>query len=83
MIPNGERHHYIAVKKLLALLRRITTKHHGDFYCLYLLHSFRTENKLISRENKDFWIITMLFKTLKHYQYQNSDKAPFIIYPDF
>ena len=83
MIPNGERHHYIAVKKLLALLRRITTKHHGDFYCLYFLHSFRTENKLISRENKDFWIITMLFKTLKHYQYQNSDKAPFIIYADF
>ena len=34
MTPNGERWHYIAVKKLLALLRAITSKYHGDFYCL-------------------------------------------------
>ena len=34
MIPNGEGWHYIAVKKLPALLRGITSKHQGDFYCL-------------------------------------------------
>ena len=31
---------------LLALLRGVTSKHGGDFYCLKNLHSFRTENKL-------------------------------------
>ena len=42
MIPNGEKWHYLAVKKLSALLRGITPKHYSDFYCLNCLHSFRT-----------------------------------------
>ena len=46
MIPNGEKCHYLSVKKLSALLRGITSKHHGDFYCLKCLHSFATEKKL-------------------------------------
>ena len=57
MIPNGEgggceakskgqRWHYLAIKKLSALLRVITSEHYGDFYCLNCLHSFRTKNKL-------------------------------------
>ena len=53
MITNEEKEglwHYIAVKKLSTLLRGITSKHHGDFYCLNCLHSFRTENKLKSHE---------------------------------
>ena len=42
MIPNGEkreatfggqRWHYLGVKKLSALLRRITSKNNGDCYC--------------------------------------------------
>ena len=45
-------------KKLATLLRGITSKHHGDFYCLNCLYSFRTENKLQSHEklckNEDF-----------------------------
>ena len=48
MIPNGERLHYHAVKKLSALLRGITSKNNGDFDCLNCLHSFRTKNKLAS-----------------------------------
>ena len=51
MIPNGEGWYYRAVKNLLALLRRITFKHHGDFYCLNYFHSFTKENKLESYEN--------------------------------
>ena len=51
MIPNGEGWHYLAVKKLSALLRGITSKHHGDFYCLNCLHSFRTEYKIKSHKN--------------------------------
>ena len=52
MIPNEEKEvwHYLAVKKLSTLLRGITSKHHGDFYCLNSPHSFRTENKLKSLE---------------------------------
>ena len=44
-------------KKFSALIYRETLKHHGDFYCLNYLNSFRTENKLKSHEkvckNKD------------------------------
>ena len=60
MVPNEEKEgwHYLAVKKLSTLLRGITSTHHGDFYYLNCLHSFRTKNKLKSLEkvckNKDF-----------------------------
>ena len=37
-------------KKLSALLRVITSKHDGDFYCLNCLNSFRTENKVKSHK---------------------------------
>ena len=45
MIPNEEGCHYLAVKKLSALLREVTSKHPDDFYCLNCLHSFGTEKK--------------------------------------
>ena len=45
MILNGEKWHYLADKKLSALLRRISSKHQGDFYCLNCLHSFATQKK--------------------------------------
>ena len=68
-------------KKLSALLRGITSKPYGDFYCLNCLHSFGTKNKIELHkklcENKDFCIIIMPFeetKTLKINQYQKSDK---------
>ena len=58
MIPNGGGWHYLAVKKLSALLKGITSNHKGDFYCLNCLHSLRTKYKLESRkrvcENKIF-----------------------------
>ena len=90
MIPNGERlWHYLAVKKLSALLREPTSKHYGDFYCLNCLHFFRTKTKPKSHkkvcENKDFCNVIILSednKTLEFVQYQKSDKEPFIIYPD-
>ena len=34
MITDGEKWHYLAVKKLSALLRGITGNNNGDFYCL-------------------------------------------------
>ena len=45
MISNEERWHFLAVKKLSALLGEITSKHHGDIYCLNCLHFFAAENK--------------------------------------
>ena len=53
----------LSCSKKTTLLRGITSKHHGDFYCLNCLHSFRTETKLKSHEkvckNKDFYRIVM------------------------
>ena len=88
-IPNRERWHHLAVKKLSALLRGITSKHHGDFYCLNSLHSFATGNKQESHkkvcENIDFYNFTMPSedtKILESNQYQKSDKASSVIYAD-
>ena len=58
MIPHEKDWHYLAVKKLSALLKGITSKHNGDLYCLSNLQFLRTENKLECHEkvckNKDF-----------------------------
>ena len=90
MIPNEEkeRWHYLATKKLSALLRGITSKHDG-FYCLNCLHSFRTENRLKFHEkvckNKDFCGVVMPSENdniLEFNQYIKSDKMPYIIYAD-
>ena len=45
MISSEEKWHYLAVKKISALLRGVTSKHYGDFYCLNCLHSFATEKE--------------------------------------
>ena len=50
MIPNREGWHYLAVTKLSALLKRITSKQDGNFYCLNCLRSFRTKNKFESHK---------------------------------
>ena len=69
-------------KKLSVLLRRITSKHHGGFYCPNCLYSFATENTCKSHkigcENKDF--CNFIFpsegnKTLEFNHYQKSDKS--------
>ena len=79
----------MAVKKRSPLLRRIKSKHYGDFYCLNCLYFFRTNNKLeLCKkvcENKVFCNIIMSSEDTKIFefnQYQKSDKIPFIIYGD-
>ena len=88
-ISNGEGWHYLAVKKLSALLREISSKDDGGFHCLNCLHLFSTKNKIESHkkvcENKDFCSVVKPSedaKILQCNQYQKSDKAPFIIYAD-
>ena len=85
MILNEEKEnwHYLAVKKLLELLRR-------DFYCLSLLHSFETKNKLESYEEvckkKGFSIIVLptqkMYNVSESNQYMKSAKMPCLIYAD-
>ena len=48
MITDDKNWDYLAVKKLSALIRGITSKHEGGFYCLNCFYSFRTINKLES-----------------------------------
>ena len=89
MVPNKEKEglwHYFVVKKLSTLVREITSKHHGAFYCLNCLH-FRAKNKLKSHEkvpkSKDFCGILIPSernKILEFKQFMESDKKPYIIY---
>ena len=81
MEKNGN---YLAVKKLLALLRGITSKYYSDFYCLIYLRSFRTNTNLncIKRYVKIKIMISEDNKILEFNQYQKSDKALFLIHAD-
>ena len=45
MIPNVVGWYYIAVTKLYASLRRVTSKHKGNFCCLNCFHSFGTKKE--------------------------------------
>ena len=102
MITNGEQWHYIALKcvrtddgfnrpirSFFWLFSGITANHHGDFYCLNCLHSFRTDNALKRHEklcdNDDYRDVEMPTKnkTLKYSHGEKSLKVPFTIYADF
>ena len=48
MMTDGKKWNYLTVKELAALLRGITSKHEGDFYCL---NSYSTKGKL--KKHKD------------------------------
>ena len=45
MITDGEKWHYLVVKKLSALLKGIKSKHKEDFYCLNCFHSYSRKEK--------------------------------------
>ena len=46
MIADGTGNwHYLAVKSISGLLRRITSNHNGDFYCLNCFHPYATGKK--------------------------------------
>ena len=48
MISNEEKEGWHVVKRLSASLNGIASKQNDDFYCLNCLHSFRTENQILS-----------------------------------
>ena len=76
-------------KKLSALIRGITSKHEGNFYCLNCFHSIRTENKLRKHknicENHDYCYVEMAKEDneiLKYNHGEKSMKIPVIICAD-
>ena len=89
MITDGEKWYYLAIKSLSALLRGITSKHEGNFYCLHCFHTYSIKNKLKKHikicENHDYYYVEMPKednKILKYNHGQKSMKVPFIIYAD-
>ena len=89
MINDSEKWHYLAVTKLSALLKGITSKHKGDFYCLNCFRAYTTKNKLERHEdvckNHDYCCVEMPNednKILKYNHGEKSMKSPFIIYAD-
>ena len=50
MITDRKKWYYLAVKRLSALLRGITSNHDGAFHCLNCFHSYSTKVKLKKRE---------------------------------
>ena len=89
MITDGEKWHYLAVKRLPALFREITGNNHGDFYFLNCFQSYTTENKLKKHEkvyeNHDYCYVEMpeeYNKILKYNEREKSIRLPFIIVAD-
>ena len=89
MITDGKKWHYLAVKSLSALLRRITSTNNGAFCCLNSLHSDRTKDKLKKHENvckdHDYCYIEMSKENNKILKYNHGKKSmtvPLIISSD-
>ena len=85
----NNRWHYLAVKRLPALFRGITSSNNEDFYCLNCFHSYRTLNKLKKHErvcnNHDYCHVDMPEEGKNILKYSPGDKSlkvPFIIYAD-
>ena len=86
---DGEKWRYLAVKSLPALLRRITSNHNGDFFCLNCFHSCSSENRLKKHEtvcnDHDYCHVEMPNEDNKSLNYNHGEKSlkvPFIIYAD-
>ena len=90
MITDDKKWHYLAVKSLSALFRRITSNHKENFYCLNCFHSQSLlKNKLEKHEkvcnDYDYFYVEMPNKNNKMLKYIHGEKSmkdPFIIYAD-
>ena len=89
MINDGKKWHYLAVKSLPVLLRGMTSKYDGYFYCLNYFRSYSTEKKLKKHEkvcnDHDYCYVEIHNednKILKYSHGEKSMKAPAKIYAD-
>ena len=67
MLKNGT---ILLLKELSALLKGITSKHKGDFYCLNCFNSYRTKEKLKKHkkvcENHGYGYVEIPEKIIKY-----------------
>ena len=90
MITDGTGNwHYFAIKIISGLLRGVTSKHNGDYYCLNCFQSYTTDKKLRKHEkvceNHDFCNLKMPDEDNKILKYVSGEKllkVPFVIYAD-
>ena len=89
MIADGKKRRYLAVKKVPALLRGITSNHNGDFYCLNCFNSYSRRNKLKKHgsvcNDHDYCHVEMPNEDNKILKYNHGEKllkTLFMIYAD-
>ena len=89
MVTYGEKWHYLVLKNLSGLLKKITSNHYGNFDCLNCFHSYRTKSKLETHkkicENHDYCHVEIPTKDnniIKYNHGEKSMKLPFLIYAD-
>ena len=90
MITDGTGNwHYLAVKSISGLLRRITSNQNGDFYCLNCFNPNTTAKKVIKHEricnDHNFCYLKMPDEDneiLKYIPGEKSLKVPFTTYAD-
>ena len=88
MISDDEKWHHLTVKRLSALLKGITSKHDGDFYCLNCFRSYASEKSLENHkkvcEDKDYCYIEMPKngESLKYHPGVKSMRDPFAVFAD-
>ena len=58
MITDGEKWHYLVVKCVPVLLRRITSNHNGNFYCLNCF--IHTAQKIKLKNLKNYVMIMII-----------------------
>ena len=75
MIPNGEGWHYLAVKKLAALLRGITAKHHGGFSGLNCFQEKKLESHKKVWASKNFCNVLMSSQDTKIFEFNEYQKC--------
>ena len=89
MITDAKKWHYLAVNKLSALFRAITSNNNGDSCCIHCLHSCKTEIKLKEHEsickNRDYCYVQMPNEDSKITKCNHGKKyvkVPFIVYAE-
>ena len=84
MITNGEKWHYLTVRRLSALLKGATSSHNGDCCCLNCFHSYRTEEALKEyvKVCEDYVKMPEKETFIKYHYDVKSMRAPFVMYAD-
>ena len=87
-ISDGGKCHYLTVRRLSALFKRVKSNHDGDFYCLNCFHSYRTKSSLKMHKkvckNNDYCYVEMPegYGKVRYHHGVKSMRVPFVMYAD-